>query len=101
MIELTKIERKALLGMLFTKAEQKALLAFLADYAERLDGAKCNDYELDNTPENADLVKSAIRSIMSKKDAEICMGEMDQFSDEFKILTTDTLILGYLIGKLK
>jgi hypothetical protein len=75
-----------------TPAERKAAARLLNDAADEFSNNICNDFYLENTPENRELVQ--------KMQTDEHMDEDLNFS-EGKILTYDWILMRYLARKLE
>ena len=79
---------------MFTKAELH-LLDEMLDYASNeMSNAGCNDFELEDTPENREIVTKAEQAMMGDdfEGVSIYKG---------KILTNDNLLVDYLRDRIK
>lgn len=81
---------------------------FMGELSDHFGNAGCNDYILENNPENRELVKDAIQnSDMSKEDQEDFLEELKKYEEmdifgkpaQEKIYTTDFLVFEYLVKK--
>ena len=72
------------------KAEWKALADLLDMADEEFSNHGCNDYELDNTPDNRKLVEDAERYLMEDDFDGISISD-----DGIKIYTEDSILMGY------
>jgi hypothetical protein len=73
-------------------AEYAVFMDLLQDLSERYSNAGCNDYELEDTPENREWVSKAETVDYKDKKLHLYRG---------KILTQDITLLGYFIDKLE
>lgn len=93
---------------ILNKSEKKAVSYLMNILDDALGNAGCNDMELENTPENRELVKNAIIAGYSKKEAVEELKEfmlyyqVDLFDNPIKktIITGDYLIFSFLKKKL-
>ena len=75
------------------KPNELTLIAgFLDDYGSRLANDGCNDFELDDTPQNRALVGAA----MKWNDPTDQTDPTDLFLHDGKILTHNSMLVGYL-----
>lgn len=88
--------------MILTPEEKAAFLQLMETFDDKLANAGCNDMALDNTPGNRELVKQAW-IFNFHGDEEKALEGIGQRLDtkEQTIITSDFLVLGYILGKLK
>ena len=78
-----------------TEAEIKTLLDFLEDLSNEYGNAGCNDFTLLNTPENLEMVISAIKYGYRDDDQKEVL-ENILSKDKKTIRTVDFVVLDYL-----
>lgn len=83
-----------LAGKQMKKHEMIVLVGFLNELSDEFSNAGCNDFELPNTPENRELI------IAAEKHAD-CYEEEWHENDKDTISSSDTIVLEYLIHRLK
>lgn len=86
--------------MEFTALEKKILFKFLEDLSDHQGNAGCNDFDLPNTPEGQQIHEESVRAAMSKRDADEWLSN-EHGSKSKTICTADTIVLSYLVKKLK
>lgn len=89
--------------MNLTNREKEILLEFLGELSNRFSYDGCNDYELENTPENYEIVRQAEESQGIYNDLGY-IGEdrkPDVSKNLKKIYADNGAILDYLIEKIK
>lgn len=79
--------------MNLNEAEMKVLLGMLDDFSSQLDCDGCNDFYLDDTPGNRELVKAATAFCHEEDPVEPKLHDGE-------LLTTDTTLVRYLIRRL-
>lgn len=74
--------------------EKAILLKFLDDLSDHMSNAGCNDLDLENTPENYELVAAAEKYCAEQNQEK----PLPPLFYKDKICTTDFIILSYLVN---
>jgi len=77
---------------MLTKTEAKLIVQFLDELSERFGNDGCNDFTLDDTPENRAFVEAA----QEGQDLELSIDKKQML-----IYTFNTLIVDHLIARVK
>jgi hypothetical protein len=87
----------------WSSTEKESLLGFLDQLRDCMSNAGCNDFEVENTPENVAMLERAIRHSHSDKDADETVERLHWRAAKGgqKLHTTDFVLLGYLRSKLE
>jgi hypothetical protein len=96
-MEKASLRKKQKMKVELTDTEHKILMEFLDTLNDSFNNAGCNDLYLVDTPENRELVANANLATFGK-DAE--KEALEVYAEDGEILTMDTTILSYIMGKI-
>ena len=89
----------------FDKTESPILKGFLKELNERFSNDGCNDYQLENTPENRQFMAQVVRHLMTdcREDEEEIQHAVEETLNctDKHLLATNTSVVSFLLQRFK